>query len=305
MARTIGIIGIGHVGITAAYTIVTKGLADKLVIIDSKPGLAEAERLDLADAQGGLNTYMTIVANDYAALKDADVVIFSGGNIGVLQSGDRNAEIATTKAAIDEAAPQLAASGFNGVLIDVSNPCDVATSYWQALLDLPDGQIIGTGTALDTYRMRRNVAAALDVNIADVTGYNMGEHGESQFTAWSTVRVQNRAITDFPDTDLEALAEAARLGGWQIFSAKKYTSFGIATIAVQIAMAVCNDANRIFTCSHRDDKYGIAIGRPAAIGRHGVVSVPPLDLPADEQARYDHSAATIQANLAKLMAITD
>lgn len=305
MTRTIGIIGIGHVGVTAAYTIVTKGLADKLVIIDNKPGWAEAERLDLADAQGGLNTYMDIVANDYAALKDADAVIFSGGNIGVIADGDRNAEIATTKAAIDDVAPQLNASGFNGVLIDVSNPCDVATSYWQELLDLPDQQIIGTGTALDTYRMRRNVAEALGVNITDVTGYNMGEHGESQFTAWSTVRVQNRPISDFPEADLGELAEAARLGGWQIFKAKRYTSFGIATIAVQIAMAVCNDANRIFTCTHFDPEHGVSIGRPAAIGKHGVVSVPPLNLPADEQAKYDHSVETIKMNLAKLKALAD
>lgn len=303
MARRIGIIGIGHVGITTAYTIVTKGLADDLVIIDNKPGLAEGEGLDLRDALGGLNTYTNVIVNDYSALRDADAVIFAGGKITELASGDRNSEIATTKKAIDEAAPQLAQSGFNGVLIDISNPCDVAVNYWQEKLNLPKHQIIGTGTALDTYRMRRNVAEALHVNLADVRGYNMGEHGESQFTAWSTVRVNNEPINTYRNVDYAKLAEASRHGGWQIFKAKGYTSFGIATIACEIAGAVCSDAKRIFSCACFDEAYGISIGHPAIIGRNGVVDNPPLNLPENEKKQYENSVSTIKANLAKLKAL--
>ncbi|ERL66019.1 lactate/malate family dehydrogenase [Schleiferilactobacillus shenzhenensis] len=303
MARTIGVIGIGHVGVTTSFNIVTKGLADTLVIIDNKPGWAEAERLDLADSLGGLSTYTEIVANDYSRLRDADVVIFSGGDISVIQNGDRNSEIKSTKAAIDDAAPQLAASGFHGVLIDISNPCDVAVTYWQQQLNLNRNQIIGTGTALDTYRMRRAVAAAMHVNVADVRGFNLGEHGESQFTAWSTVRVNNDPITDLPDFNMKDLNEAARLGGWQIFSAKHYTNFGIATIACEMAGAVMSDAHRIFPCSSYDDDYGVSIGHPTMIGRGGVISHPAMRLTSDEVQKYAHSATTIKENLAKLQAL--
>lgn len=304
MARTIGVIGIGHVGVTTAFNIVTKGLADTLVMIDSKEGWAEAERADLKDSLGGLSTYTKLIANDYSALRDADVVIFSAGDISVIKDGDRNSEIKTTKAAIDDVAPKLAASGFHGVLIDVSNPCDVAVSYWQEKLDLGRNQIIGIGTALDTYRMRRAVAEAVRVNVADVRGYNMGEHGADQFTAWSSVRVNNKPIKDFPNVKLDEISEAARLGGWQIFKAKHYTSFGIATIACEIALAVCNDAHRIFPCSAYDPEFDIAIGHPTTIGRTGVIDNPPMGLSGDEVDAYAHAAETIKANLAKLHALS-
>ncbi|KRM23446.1 L-lactate dehydrogenase [Schleiferilactobacillus harbinensis] len=303
MARTIGVIGIGHVGVTTSFNIVTKGLADTLLMIDTKPGWAEAERLDLQDSLGGLNTYTRIVANDYSLLRDADVVIFSGGDISVIKDGDRNSEIKTTKAAIDDAAPKLTAAGFHGVLIDISNPCDVAVTYWQEKLDLHRNQIIGTGTALDTYRMRRAVAEAMNVNVADVRGFNLGEHGESQFTAWSTVRVNNEPVKASPDFKEKDLAEAARLGGWQIFNAKHYTNFGIATIACEMALAVMSDAGRIFPCSSYDPQYGVSIGHPTMIGRAGVISNPPMHLTGDEVNQYAHSADTIKENLAKLHAL--
>ena len=101
------------------------------------------------------------------------------GNIGAISNGDRIGETQTSKQALDDVAPKLKASGFHGVLLDITNPCDAVTSYWQYLLDLPKSQIIGTGTSLDTYRMRRAVAESLNVNVADVRGYNMGEHGGS------------------------------------------------------------------------------------------------------------------------------
>ncbi|GAF38591.1 Enzyme with possible activities of L-2-hydroxyisocaproate malate lactate dehydrogenase [Agrilactobacillus composti DSM 18527 = JCM 14202] len=302
MARTIGIIGLGHVGITTAFNMITKGIADTLVIFDKDEDLAEAESYDLTDALGGLSTYTKIIHNDYAALKDADVVVFCAGDISAILGGDRTSEIRTTKQAIVEVLPQLKASGFHGVLIDISNPCDVATTYWSENLGLPQNQIIGTGTALDTYRMRRAVAKVVNVNVADVRGFNMGEHGESQFTAWSTVRVNNKPITEIKTLDLDALSEAARLGGWKIFNKKHYTAFGIATIAMELTEAICSDAKRIFPVSCFDPDYGVCVGHPATIGAQGVVDNPPMALTAAEKAKYDATAKTIQHNLATMKA---
>ena len=300
MARTIGIIGIGHVGVTTAFNLVSKGVADKLVLIDKKAELAEGESFDLKDALGGLPTYTDIVVNDYDALKDADVVISAVGNIGAISNGDRIGETKTSKVALDDVAPKLKASGFHGVLLDITNPCDAVTSYWQYLLDLPKSQIIGTGTSLDTYRMRRAVAESLNVNVADVRGYNMGEHGESQFTAWSTVRVNNEPITDYAQVDYDQLADAARAGGWKIYQAKHYTSYGIATIATEMTQAIISDATRIFPCANYDPEFGIAIGHPATIGKLGVVNTPKLKLTDEERAKYVHSAGIIKATVEKM-----
>lgn len=298
MSRHIGIIGLGHVGVTTAYTMVTKGLADTLTLIDTLPGRAEAEGLDLTDAFGGLPTTPRLLINDYASLKQADLVIFAAGDISqVGTGGDRNGETASTKKAIDEAAPQLVASGFNGVLLDISNPCDVAVNYWQQKLSLPREQIIGTGTGLDTYRMRRAVAAALDVNVASVHGYNLGEHGASQFTAWSTVFIDSTPIADFPNVAYDQLAEEARQGGVTIFMNKHYTCFGIATIACEMANAILADAHKVFPCACWDEAYGISIGHLATIGKLGVIDNPTLALTPEETALYAESAATIKVNL--------
>ena len=113
MARTIGIIGIGHVGVTTAFNLVSKGIADRLVLIDQKADLAEGESYDLKDALGGLPTYTEIIVNDYDALKDADVVISAVGNIGAISNGDRIGETQTSKQALDDVAPKLKASGFH------------------------------------------------------------------------------------------------------------------------------------------------------------------------------------------------
>ena len=153
MARTIGIIGIGHVGVTTAFNLVSKGVADKLVLIDKKAELAEGESFDLKDALGGLPTYTDIVVNDYDALKDADVVISAVGNIGAISNGDRIGETKTSKVALDDVAPKLKASGFHGVLLDITHPCDAVPRYWEYLLDLPKSQISGAGPSLDTDRM--------------------------------------------------------------------------------------------------------------------------------------------------------
>lgn len=303
MSRTIGVIGLGHVGVTTSFNLLTKGLADKLVIFETKAGLAEGQAYDLRDALGGLDTYTEVVYNDYSQLKDADVVVFAAGDISGILGGDRNSEIATSKQAVDEVAPQLKDSGFHGILVDISNPCDVITSYWQEKLDFPKTRIFGTGTALDTYRMRRSVADELNVNVADVRGFSMGEHGEKQFAAWSTVRVNNQPILEMPGVDYAALAEDARLGGWKIFNAKHFTAYGIATIATEIVGTICSDAKRVFPVTCYDENLGFCIGHPAVVGRAGIIANPAMNLTAEEQQKYDEAAQSIRETYDKLKAL--
>ncbi|MFD1420552.1 L-lactate dehydrogenase [Lactiplantibacillus songbeiensis] len=296
--RKYAIIGVGHVGATIAYTLVCKGIADELILIDTNAGKARAEQLDLQDAQARLDSRTIIKINDYSELADTDILFITSGNIHALDhaSGNRWAEFEYTKTIVQEIAPKVKASGFNGVAIDTMNPCDAITHYFQRATGLSRAQVFGTGTFLDTARMQKVVAEVFDCDPKNVSGYVYGEHGESQFSAWSTVQVNGIPITDLVTShhlDLDALEAEARHGGWAVHSGKGYTSFAIATCAVKLSEAVFANARLACPVSAYSDRFGTYVGQPAIIGRDGVESVTTLALTADEEAKFQNSANTI------------
>ena len=161
---------------------------------------------------------------------------------------------------------------------------------------------MGTGTLLYSARMKRAVGAALDVDPRSVEGYNLGEHGNSQFTAWSTVKVMDRSIKDWAQEDgldLDKLNEDIRMGGFTVFSGKKYTNYGISTAAVKLALAVLNDAHIELPVSNYREEYGTYLSYPAIIGRKGVIKQVQLDLPQEELDKLQYSADFIKSKLAE------
>jgi L-lactate dehydrogenase len=299
--RKIGVIGLGHVGATIAYTLVTKGLADELVLIDKNQDKAVAEEYDLRDTLARLDTFTKIIPQDYQALHNADVIITSFGNIdSIKMNGDRFGELKYNAQAVKEVAVGIKSSGFNGVLINITNPCDVITTMLQQQTGLSKQQVFGTGTFLDTARMQRAVGQALHEDPKNVSGYVLGEHGESQFTAWSTVEVKGHSIIKMAedrDLDLADLDQKARRGGWLVFSGKHYTCYAIATCAIKLALAVLSDAHLACPTSVYLDQYQHYIGYPAVIGRQGIVELNPMKLTTEEQSRLDQSAKTIKEKL--------
>ncbi|ETY75451.1 L-lactate dehydrogenase [Lactiplantibacillus fabifermentans] len=296
--RKYAIIGVGHVGATIAYTLVCKGIADELILIDTNAGKARAEQLDLQDAQARLDSRTIIKINDYHELADTDILFITSGNIHALDhaSGNRWAEFEYTKQIVQDIAPKVKASGFNGVAIDTMNPCDAITHYFQRATGLSREQVFGTGTFLDTARMQKVVAEIFDCDPKNISGYVYGEHGESQFTAWSTVQVNGIAITDLVAShhlDLAALEAEARHGGWAVHSGKGYTSFAIATCAVKLSEAVFANARLACPVSAYSEKYGTYVGQPAIVGHDGIESVTTLKLTAAEEAKFQNSANTI------------
>lgn len=299
--RKYAIIGLGHVGAAVAFSLVSRGIADELVLIDTNEGLARAEQLDLQDMQGRIETRTLIKINDYSELADADILFITAGNILAYKEeqaeGDRWAEFKYTKNIVQDIAPKVKASGFHGVAIDTMNPCDAITQYFQENTGLSRQQVFATGTFLDTARMQKVVSDQFNCDPKNVSGYVYGEHGESQFTAWSTVRVNGLDITDLAkqrNLNLTDLEEGARRGGWEVYSGKGYTSWGIATCAVKLSQAVLSDAHAAYICSCYSDKYGTYVGQPAIIGKNGVEEVTILPLTTEEEARFKHSADTIK-----------
>jgi len=190
----------------------------------------------------------------------------------------------------------LKEAGFHGILINISNPCDVITGLLQHYTGLSRQQVFGTGTFLDTARMQRAVSMALDQNPHNIAGYVLGEHGESQFAAWSTITVQGEPITEIAKDqhlELAELDKAARGGGWLVFNGKKYTCYAIATCAVKLLQAVFSDAKLACPASVYLEDYGCYVGYPAVIGKDGVEYVHRLGLTDEEKELLDKSAQMI------------
>ncbi|KZU55047.1 L-lactate dehydrogenase [Lactiplantibacillus plantarum] len=298
--RKYGVIGLGQVGATVAYTLVQQGTVDELVLIDKNEALAKAQKLDLDDASPRLSSTTKIILNDYSALADAEVLIVASGNIGAIDmnsSKGRFGEYDLNQAIVREIAPKIVASGFKGILIDIMNPCDVMTDYLQRMTGFPRQRVFGTGTFLDTARMQKYVGQAAGTNGKNVAGYVYGEHGNSQFVAWSTVSVNGQPIKNFPGLNLDQLEEDARQGAFAVMAGKHYTNFAIATCGVRLAEAVSADAQLACPVSSFDPQYGTYVGMPAVIGKNGIESLIQLDLTTDERASLAASAKFIKSQV--------
>ncbi len=298
MARTVGIIGSGHVGATLANNLLVTGSVDKLVLIDTNELKVNSDATDFEDALANLPTHTKVVKNNYRELKHADVVVIAVGSIGVQNDDakhDRFVELKVTSKAAKEVGTKLREVGFDGVLVSISNPCDVVAALFQHYTGLPRDQVIGTGTLLDTSRMKKVVGQRFELDPRSVSGYNLGEHGNSQFTAWAQVRVLDQPVTAaLSEAELDELAEAVRAGGYTVFHGKHYTNFGIAAAALRLVTAIINDARAELPVSNFREELGTYVGYPAVVGSGGVVRQPQLTLTSAEKEKLVASANYIQ-----------
>jgi L-lactate dehydrogenase len=295
MTRKVAIIGVGHVGADTAFSLVTQALCDVVVLLDENQQKAASQALELRDMASLTSSRVQVIANDYSQLADADVLVMAVGPKTLLRE-NRLEELAETSAAVREVIPNVMASGFNGVIINITNPCDVITQIIQQTSGLPHHQVLGTGTSLDTARMKRVVGEYFAIDPKSVEGYVMGEHGESQFVAWSTVTIASTPVVKWPGAeqmDWDNMAQQVRAGGWQILQGKGWTSFGIATAASRLVDAVLSDAHRVYPVAAWDVQHQVYIGQPAVIAATGVKKVTPPALLAAEQDAYRASALVI------------
>ncbi|MGM9892340.1 L-lactate dehydrogenase [Limosilactobacillus sp.] len=299
MTRKVAVIGMGNVGATVAHYIVANGFADDLVLIDKNEAKVNADALDFKDAMANLLHHTNLFVNDYQQLKDTDVIVSALGDIKLEDNpnADRFAELPFTRKEVPEVAKKIKESGFNGKIVVITNPVDVITSIYQSVTGLPKEHVMGTGTLLDSARMKRAVADRLHVDPRSVEGYNLGEHGNSQFTAWSTVRVLEQPITKLAKErglDLEELDHEARMGGWKVFQGKKYTNYGVATAAVRLVNTILSGSRTVMAVSNFRQEYDSYLSYPAVVGRNGIEEQVQLDLTPDELDKLQTSANFIK-----------
>ncbi|MBA1393432.1 L-lactate dehydrogenase, partial [Lactobacillus sp. XV13L] len=275
----VGIIGLGHVGATAALVMAQRGKVGKIVLVDKNHEKARAEQMDLQDQITLLDTDTEVTVQDFEASKwdeltDLDVLIFCAGKISALKEhgGQRDYELHLTSKIVAEVAPKIKESGFNGVIINITNPCDVIARLLQEQTGLPTNQVLGTGTGLETARMHHAVAEATQHNYHDVTGYVFGEHGDTMFPVWSSVKVAGQPISAW-NLDLDQLTQKIVTGGYTIFSGKEYTNNGIATCVNLITEAVLSNANRALPVTAYDADLKLYIGQLAVVNQKGIKAV--------------------------------
>lgn len=298
MTRKIGIIGLGHVGVTLLHELIVANVCQEFVVIDKDEEKLRANVLDLQDRAAQTDKPLRFHLNDVAALADAAVVVSCLGQIDLQanQQQSRFAELPINSQEVEAVSAQLKKSGFSGVLLVVTNPVDVITALYQHHTGFAKERIIGTGTSLDTARLKRVLAESLATPAQTIEAYVLGEHGNSQFPAWSQTRVDGRLVSDTVSEErLAELAQEARMGGHHVFFGKGYTNFAIATAARQLLEAVLENRQAVLPVSHFVEGYGY-ISYPARIGAAGILEAVSLELTSDEEAALARSAALIATN---------
>lgn len=289
MTQRVGIIGMGNVGCAVAQGMITQNIADEYVFLNRTEEKATANKLDFEDAMANDTANARIIANDWSALRDADVLISTLGDIGLQKNShaDRFAELAFTNKMVREVSQKIKASGFDGVLIVMSNPLDVITTLYQQETGLPANQVVGTGTLLDTARMQRVIAEELDIHPRSVTGYSLGEHGQTQFVAWSTVKALGLPITQIADErglNLDDIATKAGLTPKAIMKGKGFTCYGVAMCGIRIAKAVLGNTHEEIVLAQLRAGETVYYSYPAIVGAQGVVQSSQLNLTDEEKS---------------------
>lgn len=307
--RKVIIIGAGHVGSHAGYALAEQGLAEEIVFLDILKEKAQAQALDIYDATVYLPHRVKVRAGDYEDAKDADLIVVAVGTNPDQEKGEtRMSTLANTVAIVKEVAAQILNSGFSGLIVSISNPADVIAHYLQYLLDYEKTKVISTSTVLDSARLRRAVADAVGIDQKSIHGYVLGEHGESQMVAWSTVTIGGKPILElvkekpekYGTLDLVKLAEEARMGGWNILCGKGSTEFGIGASLAEVVRAIFCDEKKILPISTLlQGEYGqqeVYASVPAVLGIHGVEEIIELNLTKEEKAKFDTSCNVMKEN---------
>ena len=299
------LVGTGFVGMSMAYAMLNRGGVQELVLIDIDTKRAEGEAMDLSHGLPFAPQKMEIKTGNYSECKDAQVVVITAGI--AQKPGQTRLELAETNTKImKQITENIMASGFNGIIVVASNPVDLMTHVVSKVSKLPKNQVFGTGTVLDTARLRYLIADKLDVSPKNVHAYIMGEHGDSSFVPWNHAYVGCKKIKGIMEEnenyelkDLEKIHQGVVNAAYEIIENKKATYYGIGVALSRIVKAIIENENAILTVSTylKDGEYGqddVFIGVPAIINSNGVRELITLDLNKEEQEKLNNSCNIIK-----------
>lgn len=299
------IVGAGAVGSATAFSLVTQGVCDDVVLTDLNREKAVGEAMDLQHCIEYLNRNVKVSAGTYEDCGDADLIVITA-SAPYVKGQNRLDMLGASEKIVKSIVDPIMKSGFDGHFVIISNPVDIISYYIYKLSGLPKNQIIGTGTALDTARLKCLIAQKIDVDPRSVHCTVMGEHGDSQMVPWSRVTVGGKdffnIIADNKDrlegADLDEMVRETAEAGWEIVHRKGNTNYGIATTAAGIIKAILHDENKIIPVSTLlCGEYGendVFAGVPAVLNRSGVKEVVEVRMTPEELERFKKSVGVIR-----------
>ena len=299
-SQKIAVIGAGAVGSATAYTLMLKNLSSQVVLIDVNEEKEKGEVLDIADGLCFTETGCVKGAN-FKDAADADIIILTAG--AAQKSGETRLDLVNKNKAIATSIfKSIGKIKPTAIVIVVANPVDIITHLAQKLSGLPLSQVFGTGSGLDTARLRTAVGHYLKVYPQSVDGFVMGEHGDSEFVAWSTVGVGGASATELiKPADRKKIENSVRNEVYEIIKRKGATFYGIAAVTTDVVEAVLFNQHKVMPASTRLNNFngvsGVCLGVPAVIGRGGVEKVWPVKLSGEEKKKFQKSASAIKKYL--------
>mgnify|MGYP001009671325 FL=1 len=302
--RKVAIIGCGFVGSSSAFALMQSGLFSEMVLIDADVNRAEGEALDISHGLPFAKP-MKIYAGGYEDIADAAIVIVTAG--AGQKPGETRLDLVKKNVEIFKSIiPEIAKQDFHGVLLIVANPVDILTYVAAKLSKLPQGRVFGSGTVLDSARLKYLLGEHLDVDNRSVHAFIIGEHGDSEMAAWSSANVSGIPLNDFcemrgyfkHEESMKKILEEVKNSAYEIIEKKHATYYGIAMSVRRICEAIIRDEKSILPVSSiQKGEYGIenvALSIPAIVGREGVERVVPIKLSDTEKEELIKSAETLK-----------
>jgi len=303
----ISIVGAGSVGATAAYALVIGGLASELVIVDVNKEKTLGEVLDLSHGAGFVKP-VNIKAGEYKDTKDSDIVIITAG--AAQKPGETRIDLVNKNIKILKSiVPEVVKYSPNSILLVVSNPVDILSYVAYKLSGFPKERVIGSGTVLDTSRLKYEISKRLKIDARDVQTYMMGEHGDTEFPAWSLTNIQGINIDEYAkevdciynEAVRTEIHENVKNAAYEVINRKGATFYAIGLAIKRIVEAILGDEKCILPVSTLVEDYydinNIYLGIPAIVGRNGVERVLKISLNDDEIKKLQSSANVLETVL--------
>ncbi len=299
------LVGTGFVGMSFAYALLNQNICNELALIDINKNKALGEAMDLNHGLPFSNSHMKIYAADYDTCQDADIVVICAG---VAQKiGETRPELLERNTKVFKSIIEpIVASGFSGIFLVATNPVDVMTHVVKTLSGFPKERVIGSGTTLDTARLRFLLGEYFGIDPKNVHAYVIGEHGDTEFVPWSQATIGTKPVElvlsewgdKFKKEEMEAITDHVKNAAYKIIEAKQSTYYGIGMSLVRIVKSILKDENSILTISTllngEYDQYDVYAGVPAVVGRQGVVGHLNLHLTPEEKDLFAKSCKTLK-----------
>lgn len=303
-------VGCGFVGSTSVFALMQSGLFSEIAMIDADMDRAEGEAMDISHGIP-FAKQMRVYPGDYDDVRDAGIVIITAG--ANQKPDETRLDLVHKNVGIFKSIiPEIASRDFKGILLVVANPVDILTAVAQKLSGLPENRVIGSGTVLDTGRLKTRLSEHLGVDSRSIHAFIIGEHGDSEIAAFSSANVSGIPLNDFcemkghfnHDESEKYIAEDVKNAAYEIIQRKKATYFGVAMAVKRICECIVRDEKSILpvsTMMHGEQGIdGVVLSMPCIVGRNGIESQVPFKLDEDELKRLRESADILKGIMAEL-----